>query len=156
MPVGLAFSTECAYHARGLCEAQWEQVGRRTGRWGQRCRVDWKKKKKKPHLKLESCFIWQEFLGLQAQSSISTDPERTALQRYGEKRGQVLWKFYSKGLAVWPSKDYHKLKRTRHPKLRNLELFSTGKTQRPGFLEPFLRDAPLLSDQHPVSSHPEL
>ena len=57
-------------------------------------------KKKKPHLKLESCFIWQEFLGLQAQSSISTDPERTALQRYGEKRGQVLWKFYSKGLAV--------------------------------------------------------
>lgn len=49
-----------------------------------------KKKKKKPHLKLASCFIWREFLGLQAQSSISTDPERTALRRYGEKRGQVL------------------------------------------------------------------
>lgn len=51
-PVGLAFSIECAHHATGLREAQWEQVEELVDT-GQRCRVD-RKKKKCHNLKFES------------------------------------------------------------------------------------------------------
>ena len=63
-PVGLAFSIECAHHATGLREAQWEQAEELVDT-GQRCRVDRKKKMPQPKIR-ELCFIWWEFLGLQA------------------------------------------------------------------------------------------
>ena len=75
--------------------------------------------------------------------SISGDPERTALSRWGRRLGYI--EVCNKGQVVWTSKYFCELKKTRYLKLRYLALSYVWEDEESCSLKAFFSYASQLS-----------
>ena len=88
----------------------------------------------------EFCFIWWEFLGLQAWETASQATLREKLWGGGgEERSWVRQRFFNKGQVVWPSKGYLLIKENQITQTEEFSAFlSVGRCKSLGSLKWFL------------------